>query len=66
MEIKTAFSSQFNHDAAIKGSGLLNMFFFLSQVASMKSRKHRNDILRCFFLFTIIIIYIYFKWNRYK
>lgn len=41
MEIKTAFSSQFNHDAAIKGSGLLNMlfFFFLSQVASMKSRK---------------------------
>lgn len=28
MEIKTAFSSQFNHDAAIKGSGLLNMVFF--------------------------------------
>lgn len=28
MEIKTAFSSQFNHDAAIKGSGLLGMFFF--------------------------------------
>lgn len=27
MEIKTAFSSQFNHDAAIKGSGLLGMFF---------------------------------------
>lgn len=29
MEIKTAFSSQFNHDAAIKGSGLLGMFFFV-------------------------------------
>lgn len=27
MEIKTAFSSQFNHDVAIKGSGLLGMFF---------------------------------------
>lgn len=51
MEIKTGFSSQFNHDAAIKGSGLLGMFFFCSRCRLQNQEKHRNDILRLFFFF---------------
>lgn len=55
MEIKTGFSSQFNHDAAIKGSGLLGMFFFcffFVPGAVYKIKKNTEMIFwGCFFFF---------------
>lgn len=56
MEIKTAFSSQFNNDAAIKGSGLLNIFFFFCPRWRLWNlEKHRNDILRRFFFSWLLL-----------
>lgn len=57
MEIKTAFSSQFNHDAAIKGlwSTRNGSFFFAPGASLQNQEKDRKDILRlCFFTLLIL------------
>lgn len=63
MEIKTAFSSQFNHDAAIKGSGLLGMFFlfliFLSQVLSTKSKKKKQKTQKWHFEVVVVFCFLH-------
>lgn len=57
MEIKTAFSSQFNHDAAIKGfwSTRNGSFFFVPGASLQNQEKDRKDILRLFY-FTLLIL----------
>lgn len=52
MEIKTAFSSQFNHDAAIKGfwSAPHGSFIFVPGASLQNQEKGRKDILWLLFL----------------
>lgn len=56
MEIKTAFSRQFNRDAAIKGfwSTPHGSFFFVPGASLQNQEKGRKDILWLFF-FTLLI-----------